>query len=294
MRWVIFRSSISGGRSLVFRRPNGLSHRPFGPLKNINLTSGTSTCPTSITLPKKNGPDSPEAIAALGELDTQIGHLQEKFERIHAGKSLLWLVASEYAITPVNHVTYPNRILRELGLLKLDASAGSEQLDLAGSEAFALADHQLSHVYVRNQSSETIQQIAERFRREPGIAEVLVGEELSRYELQHPRSGDLVIVSDPNSWQAYYWWLDDACAPDFARTVDIHRKPGYDPVELFFDPTTRGIPLDASLVKGSHGAPVRDESQQGVLLSSEPGIFVEQTTADTDIAGVVLRQFGAG
>ncbi len=136
--------------------------------------------------------------------------------------------------------------------------------------------------------------IVDRFRREPGIAEVLTGDQLDRYDLDHPRAGDVVLVSEPNSWQAYYWWLDDALAPAFARTVDIHRKPGYDPVELFFDPVAKGIPLDATLVRGSHGAPVRHESQQGVLLSSEKGVFVEQTLADTDVAGIVLRQFGAG
>jgi hypothetical protein len=110
--------------------------------------------------------------------------------------------------------------------------------------------------------------------------------------LNHPNSGLFVVVSTPNSWQAYYYWNDDSRAPAFARTVDIHRKPGYDPVELFFDPATKGIPLDASLVKGSHGAPPLDRAQRGVLLSSQRGVFVEGPTADTDVADIVLRQFG--
>ena len=99
---------------------------------------------------------------------------------------------------------------------------------------------------------------------------MLVGDDLARYELNHERAGQVVLVSAPNSWQAYYWWLDDGRAPGFARTVDIHRKPGYDPVELHFDPATRSIPLDATRVKGSHGAPVREQWQQGVLLASQP------------------------
>ncbi len=102
-----------------------------------------------------------------------------------------------------------------------------------------------------------------------GIAEVLVGDELERYGLDHPRSGEIVLVSRPDSWQAYYWWLDDARAPAFARTVDIHRKPGYDPVELFFDPATKSIPRDATLVKGSHGLPLRGAAQRGVLVASQ-------------------------
>ena len=96
----------------------------------------------------------------------------------------------------------------------------------------------------------------------------------------------------PDSWQAYYYWLDDSEAPTFARSVDIHRKPGYDPVELFFDPQTRSVPLDATLVRGSHGAPATDESRHGVLLSSQRGVFLERPLADTDVADIVLRQFG--
>jgi hypothetical protein len=101
----------------------------------------------------------------------------------------------------------------------------------------------------------------------------------------------VVLVSEPTSWQAYYWWEDDARAPRFARTVDIHRKPGYDPVELFFDARSKTIPLNAKLVKGSHGAPARTPAQRGVLLSSEPGVFTGGTIPDVDIAGIVLRQF---
>jgi hypothetical protein len=109
--------------------------------------------------------------------------------------------------------------------------------------------------------------------------------------LDHPRSGEVILVSAANSWQAYYWWLDDALAPNFARSVDIHRKPGYDPVELHFDPGTRSIPLDATLVRGSHGAPVRSDAQRGVILASHDGVLPDGSLADRDVAGLVLRQF---
>jgi hypothetical protein len=166
-------------------------------------------------------------------------------------------------------------------------------LDLAGSRAWALADHQFAHVFVLDSDPKTIKRIATLFRKQPGIADVLTGEALAKYGLDHARSGDLVLVSQPDSWQAYYWWQDDAQAPKFARTVDIHRKPGYDPVELFFDKKTKGIPLDATLVRGSHGAPADSAAQRGVLLSSEAGIFQGPTVKDVDLAGIVLRQFDA-
>jgi len=132
----------------------------------------------------------------------------------------------------------------------------------------------------------------ELFRGQEGIADVLTGEDLARYGLDHPRSGEVVLVSTPDSWQAYYWWLDDAQAPRFARTVDIHRKPGYDPVELFFDPATRSIPLDARLVRGSHGAPAVSPEQRTVLLVSQPGLLPNRTIQDVDVFNLVLRQFG--
>ena len=97
--------------------------------------------------------------------------------------------------------------------------------------------------------------------------------ERKKYAIDHERAGDVVLISTPNSWQAYYYWLDDAKAPKFARTVDIHNKPGYDPVELHFDFATKSIPLDATLIKGSHGAPAASEAQRGVLLSSQRGMF---------------------
>jgi hypothetical protein len=152
-------------------------------------------------------------------------------------------------------------------------------------------DHQFSHVFVQDSDPKVVKKVARLFSKQPGIAEVLTAESLGEYGLDHARSGDVVLVSQPNSWQAYYWWLEDANAPRFARTVDIHRKPGYDPVELFFDARSKSIPLNAKLVKGSHGAPVRTPAQRGVLLSSEPGIFTGGIVPDVDIAGIVLRQF---
>jgi hypothetical protein len=112
------------------------------------------------------------------------------------------------------------------------------------------------------------------------------------YHLDHPRSGEVIAVSRPDSWQAYYWWWEDERAPAFARTVDIHRKPGYDPVELFLDPLKRSIPLDAGLVKGSHGAPADEPRQRTVLVASEPCFFPQQPLEDTQVFDVVLRHFG--
>ena len=239
---------------------------------------------------QKHGPDSEQAASALAELDGELGRLIDGFAAAYAPAEPLWLIASEYVISAVDHVSYPNRALREAGLLKTCSDSDGEMIDFVESRAWAMADHQLSHVFAsgpqaRSEAAAVLESIE-------GIEEVIDPRDCPRFDLAHPHSGDLVAISTPNSWQAYYWWLDDSQAPTFARTVDIHRKPGYDPVELFFDPATKGIPLDAGLVRGSHGAPPLDSERRGVLLCSQRGVFVERPLADTDVADIVLRQYG--
>ncbi len=241
---------------------------------------------------QRDGPDSEAALVALAELDDVIGNLVRDFSDAYDGAELLWMVASEYVITPVDHVTYPNRMLREAGLLSVREEEDGEHLDFTSSLAWALVDHQCSHLFVKDANPQVIEKVATLFQGQEGIAEVLAGTERDKYGLNHPRAGEVVLVSTANSWQAYYWWEDDARAPGFARQVDIHRKPGYDPVELHFDRETKSIPLDATLVKGSHGAPATMPEQQGVLLCSQNEVIPNGALADTDVAGLVLRQFG--
>jgi hypothetical protein len=238
---------------------------------------------------QKTGPDSEAALRAVRELDEVIGTLADGMNEAY-GEQPVWLVASEYVITPVDHVTYPNRVLREAGLLQVRVEEDGEQLDYENSAAWALVDHQFSHVFVKDANADVVAQVGRLFNGAEGIAEVLAGAARDKYHIAHERAGEVILISTPNSWQAYYWWLDDAQAPGFARTVDIHRKPGYDPVELHFDMATRSIPLDATLIKGSHGAPVTTPDQQGILLCSEQGRLAEGTV-DTEVCEIVLSLF---
>jgi predicted AlkP superfamily pyrophosphatase or phosphodiesterase len=291
-----------------------LGHFPlqhfWGPLANIQSTAWIADsaaraarefhpCFFYVYLPhldyaaQKTGPNSHAAIQACRELDEVIGRLAASITATFSQAQLLWLVASEYTIVPVRHVTYPNRLLRQAGLLAVrpeTESSPAEQLDFAHSRAWALVDHQFSHIYLSDPAD--IGAVVDVFKRQPGVSQVLAGTERERYGMDHERSGEVIVISDANSWQAYYWWLDDARAPSYARQVDIHRKPGYDPVELHFDESTRSIPLNASLVGGSHGAPAVNDEQRGVLLSSQKGVVLETATADTDVCDIVLRQFG--
>ncbi len=242
---------------------------------------------------QKFGPESEQAQAAVGDLDRAIGRLIDGYT--DAGlDDVLWLAASEYVITEVEDVSYPNRILREAECLALQVEeGGGEILVPRESTAWAMVDHQFAHVFVRDAAN--VARVADLFRAEALVERVLVGDERSEVGLNHSRSGEIVLVAKPQAWFAYYWWMDDARAPSFARTVDIHNKPGYDPVEMSISMPSRQTPLDATLVRGSHGYPATDATRRGVLVASDASLLGDVAAdglLDTDVAGVVLGNFG--
>lgn len=251
------------------------------------------------------GPRGAAASRAVREIDEVCGELLEHYER--AGVRVI--VLSEYGIAPVSDATHINRALREVGLLAVREEGREEKLDAGASEAFAVADHQVAHVYV--QRGERLADVRHLLEELPGVEAVLDDDGKARAGLDHPRAGDLVAVARPDRWFSYYYWLDDERAPDFARTVDIHRKPGYDPVELFLDPALRlpklkvawtllkkqlgfrtlldVIPLDASLVRGSHGRLPDEDAQRPVFLTTEPELLSGERVHATEVKDLVLR-----
>ena len=237
---------------------------------------------------QKSGPDSDSAISALSELDELIMNFAQQIGGCYESE-LVWMVASEYTIVEVDHVSYPNRLLREQGCLQVIDVDGREQLDFENSQAWAMVDHQFSHVFINQPDETRISNLKSVFENADGFEYVLSGTERDQFAMDHQRSGDIVLISSPNSWQAYYWWFDDAKAPEFASTVDIHRKPGYDPIELHFDFASKSVPLDATLAKGSHGAPANSESQKGVFLCSHD-LELEDEIVDTDVFALILSQ----
>ena len=239
---------------------------------------------------QKFGPGSEQANQAVTDLDNLLGELVAQLGQAYSA-DLQWLVASEYVITSVEHVSYPNRVLREAGLLQVKLVDGKELIDFDNTAAWALVDHQFSHVYVRKSDKQLVAQAASALKQCEGIERTLDRQAQIALGINHPRSGDLVSISNSSSWQAYYWWLNDEQAPGFAQTVDIHRKPGYDPVELFFDMTTKTVPLNAALIKGSHGAPPDPNNHQGVVVTSKP-MLNSGALKDTDLFRTVLEYFG--
>ncbi len=239
---------------------------------------------------QKFGPNSGQAAEALVELDGLLGEFAQKIAIGPMADDVAYLVAGEYALTDVTGVVHPNRMLRQAGLLHVRDQDGAEYLDLAASRAFAVVDHQLAHVYVRDAEPSVIARCYELFAGSPGVAGAYAGDDRGKIGMQHDLSGEVILLAHDTHWFTYYWWLDDTAAPPFARTVDIHRKPGYDPVELFFDPATRGIPLDARLVKGSHGAPVTGPQHRTALICSRvsDAVQVGKVYRDTDIKSMSL------
>lgn len=254
--------------------------------------------------PQRRGPSGCDMPALVRELDGACRPILEAAQSIGAR---VWVV-SEYGHCDVDRPVHLNRILRREGLLAVRDGVFGEVLETFTSRAFAVCDHQLAHVYVKDEAD--IPRVRERLSGEPGVARVFSGEERGELGLDHPRSGEVVAISERNSWFAYPYWLDDARAPDFARTIDIHRKPGYDPCELFFDPALRFpkakvirklalkalgfrilmdvIPLNASLARGSHGIPSEDDADRPILVGDGPAPGADRVEM-TGVRDLLLR-----
>jgi predicted AlkP superfamily pyrophosphatase or phosphodiesterase len=278
-------------------------HTFWGPMAGLPSTQWIAQCaakvvrrdPPSLTLvylphldydPQRYGPEKADMSRLVGELDAACAPLLDAAAAVGAR---VWVV-SEYGHVPVQWPIYPNRALRQAGLLAVRPGPFGETLETYESQAFAVCDHQIAHVYVND--PKVLERARDVLTALPGVARVLAGEERRELALDHPRSGELVLLAEPNGWFAYPFWLNDRLAPDYARTVDIHRKPGFDPCELFFNPKLwwpKGramrrllqkklgfrtlfdvIPLDASPVKGSHGLPAANPRDRPLLIGDGP------------------------
>ncbi len=220
------------------------------------------------------------------------------------------ILLSEYGITSVNNPIHINRIFRKEGFISIKVELGKETLDAGTSKAFAVADHQLAHIYVKDKND--IPKVKFLLEKTFGIEKVLDETGKKEHHLDHDRAGELIAVADKDSWFTYYFWLDDGKAPDYARCVDIHRKPGYDPVEMVADPdikflkATVGmkilkkkmgfrylmdiIPLDATLVKGSHGRIPEDELDYPLFVSQNHSLFDGKKLEPISVMDLILKE----
>jgi len=249
------------------------------------------------------GPESPEATQAAVDVDRVLSPLLDDAQR----QGVRVVVVSEYGIEPADRPVDVNRALRRAGLLEVYTQGGMEYLDPWASRAFAVADHQVAHVYVDDPGD--LDLVRKTVSDLPGVDLVLDRTAQAEHGLDHERSGELVLVAGQGSWFTYYYWLDDARAPDFARGVEIHRKPGYDPAELFLDPSDRWVkpraasyllrkklglryamsvvPLDPAPVRGTHGR-LPDDPQAGPMLICSEASPARDSVRATDVHDLLL------
>ncbi|MEO8147202.1 MAG: nucleotide pyrophosphatase/phosphodiesterase family protein [Bacteroidia bacterium] len=240
----------------------------------------------------------------------EIDEVCERLIKFYEEKNVEIIILSEYGITNVSNPIHLNRIFRKNNLLAIREEVGLELLDAGASEAFAVADHQIAHIYVKNKNR--IGELRRMIEKVEGVELVLsTVDEKNKYGLNHSRSGDIICVADKDSWFTYYYWLDESKAPDFARTVEIHKKPGYDPVELFINPEIKSpmlkvgatllkkkmgfrylmdvIPLDATLVKGSHGRIPESKNDWPILITNEKILQGKMELHATDVFDVIKK-----
>ncbi len=251
------------------------------------------------------GPGHPDVESDLKEIDRVCGKLLNFYEE----RGIRVIVLSEYGIDAVNRPVSLNRLLRKEGYITVREEMGGEILIPGTSRAFAVADHQIAHIYIKEE--EEIDRIKALIEKVDGVAAVLDEDGKKEHHLDHPRSGELVAIAEPDAWFTYYYWLDDEKAPDFAPTVDIHTKPGYDPAELLIDPAIRLpmvkaglrllqkklgfrykmdlIPIEGSGVKGSHGR-IPDSVNKGPLVATQQaGLLNSDILKPTDIFDLIYR-----
>lgn len=249
------------------------------------------------------GNDFDKIAKDLNEIDNVVKQLVTHYQEQNANIIIL----SEYGITNVNNPIHLNRLLRKEGLLQIRVERGLELFDAGASKAFAVADHQIAHIYIKDKKDK--ERVKALIERESGVEKVLIGDEIKAAHLFHERCGDLVVISDGNSWFTYYFWDDDRKAPDYARMVDIHKKPGYDPVEMRTDPKDRFvmakviwkllkkklgfrtvldiIPINANLIGGSHGRIPEDVNDHPVLITNSKNVKTNQTLKATEVFEVL-------
>ena len=250
------------------------------------------------------GPHHPDLAVDLRAVDAACGKLIEAARKEKARV----LILSEYGIAPVRGAVHINRELAKHGFIRIRQEEEGPMMDPAGSAAFAVVDHQLAHVYIKN--PDRIDEVRNILENLEGVDSVYRGKERKKIGLDHERSGELVALAQDDRWFSYYYWPEEVAPPDFARTVDIHKKPGYDPVELFVNPEFRfprikiaSILLrrklgfrtlldvtgtDTDLIGGSHGRPARRPEEGSLLISSEKGILKKKKLNQTDVKGVIL------
>jgi len=254
---------------------------------------------------QRHGPDLRQVATDLREIDAVVGGLIDFYESRETTVVLL----SEYGITRVSRAVHLNRVLREAGLLSVRVELGRELLDAGASAAFVVADHQVAHVYVNDLAK--LNTVRELIARTPGVARVHDSSTAAEIHLNHPRAGELIALAEPDAWFTYYYWLDEASRPDFAPTVDIHRKPGYDPAELLLDPQLRFpkfkiawkllqkklgfrylmdvIPTNGLAVRGSHGLAAASPEDAPVFISTRSDLITESAISPTSVRQLLLQ-----
>lgn len=296
---------IAGSSKLVERLHHPTLNLVYLPHLDYNLQRHGACLPGGREL-------NPQITRDLREIDALVGDLIEFFTH----QSVQVVLLSEYGITNVSKAVHLNRLFRERGWITIKEELGLELMDCGNSRAFAVADHQVAHIYINDpQIANDVRSTLEGL---DGVAEVLDHKGKRKAGIDHERAGDLVAVAKENAWFTYYYWLDDSRAPDFARCVDIHRKPGYDPVELFTDPALSPlalkakigwkllqkklgfrmlmdvIPLDASLVKGSHGRRPADKRDWPLFITGSQALNLPQEVDSTGVFELLRRQVLGG
>ncbi|MGA1825170.1 MAG: alkaline phosphatase family protein [bacterium] len=206
------------------------------------------------------GPYSKKSKKAFEELISFLGKIVTAAKK----NNYRIIVFGDYPITPAHNVIFPNKILRKAGLFKTRLIRGKQYPNYFTSSAFCITDHQIAHLHIFDPKRE--EEIKVLINNLSGIDKILNGNAQADVGLNHPRSGDIVLVAAPGYWFDYRWWDDKKNAPDYATHIDIHNKPGYDPCELFWGWPPPSVSQNPFRIQGTHG---RIDEKEPVFYASD-------------------------
>ena len=211
---------------------------------------------------QKFGKNSTQVKEDLRKIDEVVDSIVKKVEKLGLSDETEFIFFSEYGFNDVNDAIPLNKILRQNGLLETRTIKNKEYIDFEYSQAFAMVDHQIANIYLNDHADKIyVRKVLEEIK---GIDMICANDKKQKLKIDNNRSGNLIAIADIDKWFSYYWWFDEDKAPTFTKTVDIHRKPGYDPLELFFDPAKKSVSFDTKLIKGSHGRPYNLKTGEGL------------------------------
>lgn len=274
------------GPNVSFKASEWIAKAAVAVLEQYHPTITFACLPNLLYVLLRYGPSSPQTLLELGKVDGLVKTVYEACQKEGAE----FVLMSGFGTTDVKDSVDLNLVLRRINMLDIREVGGKEYVDWGNSEAVAVVTHQIGHVYTHTEKGAIT--VKSLLKEVDGIDMVLGEQEKKDLRIDHPRSGDLIVVARKDRWLNYHWWMDDAKAPPFYKHIGWSGKAGVDPLELFVNKETRAVETHTDLIHGSFGRPAKEPSEYGVLLVARKREKLKDPMQATEIPSFLCKLAG--